>query len=115
MTRCVRRLVGLGGGGECLCVYVCVVVTHTRTTLTSKPNTPQKKQAHPPIHPTKLLHPDQIKDERERKIYELVVRHFLACCSDDARGQRTTVCVEMGGESFKATGACGLWVLWWAG
>lgn len=34
--------------------------------------------AHPPIHPAKYtnsLHGD------EQRIYELVVRHFLACCS----------------------------------
>lgn len=42
-------------------------------------------------------------------MYELVVRHFLACCSDDARGQRTTIKVEMGGETFTATGACGFY------
>ena len=26
-------------------------------------------------------------NEEERKVYELVVRHFLACCSKDATGE----------------------------
>jgi DNA topoisomerase-3 len=43
--------------------------------------------SHPPIHPTKHA----LLDGRDKAVYELVVRHFLACCSDDALGQETTV------------------------
>jgi DNA topoisomerase-3 len=43
----------------------------------------------------------------ERRLYELVVRHFLACCSDDARGHRTQVKAQMGGEHFSASGRLG--------
>ncbi|VDK45071.1 unnamed protein product [Anisakis simplex] len=40
----------------------------------------------------------------EWSIYELVVRHFLACLSSDAKGQETKVQIGKGGESFTATG-----------
>lgn len=41
---------------------------------------------------------------QERGLYELVARHFLACCSDDARGDGTTVTIDMGGEEFSTSG-----------
>jgi DNA topoisomerase-3 len=67
----------------------------------------QNDQAHPPIHPLKALtNSDPGSDEF--KIYELITRHFLACCSRDAKGQQSTVKVEVStavqGELFKATG-----------
>lgn len=37
-------------------------------------------QAHPPIHPTKYA-AGNLGGENERKVYEFIVRHFLACCS----------------------------------
>ncbi|XP_071536469.1 DNA topoisomerase 3-alpha isoform X2 [Panulirus ornatus] len=58
-------------------------------------------QAHPPIHPTKYtnsLHGN------EQKIYEFIVRHFLACISKDAQGLETTVEIEIAGEGFTASG-----------
>ena len=67
----------------------------------------QDDQAHPPIHPLKAVPLDSL-DSEERKIYELVVRHFLASCSRDAKGQQSSVRVEVatlaGGEMFKTTG-----------
>lgn len=50
-------------------------------------------RAHPPIHPTKLAKATDLADATEQRIYEFVVRHFLACCSDDAKGD--SVCVEL--------------------
>ena len=41
--------------------------------------------AHPPIHPTKWVAPSSLSGN-ERKIYEYVCRHFLACCGRDAQG-----------------------------
>ena len=61
-------------------------------------------QAHPPIHPTKLAQPNELGNEDEKKVYELVVRHFLACCSREARGDETKSTVVMGGEQFEAKG-----------
>lgn len=67
----------------------------------------QDDQAHPPIHPLKSV-PLESLDSEERKVYELVVRHFLASCSKDAKGQQSSVRVEVatltGGELFKITG-----------
>lgn len=40
-------------------------------------------QAHPPIHPTKYA--GNLANENERKLYEFIVRHFLACLSKDAQ------------------------------
>jgi DNA topoisomerase III len=37
-------------------------------------------------------------------VYEFVVRRFLACCSEDAKGEQTTVEIEYGSESFHANG-----------
>eukprot|EP01035_Chromulina_nebulosa_P021252 gene21252-27537_t len=68
-------------------------------------------QAHPPIHPTKSVTLDTIRDETEKKIYELVTRHFLACCSHDAKGNETSISicipnrvVARDGEFFHTTG-----------
>jgi DNA topoisomerase-3 len=63
-------------------------------------------QAHPPIHPTRKVELAELTDPDEKKIYELVSIHFLACCAQDARGDQTTIGIEIphGGESFSATG-----------
>uniref|UniRef100_F6WDL0 DNA topoisomerase n=2 Tax=Ciona intestinalis TaxID=7719 RepID=F6WDL0_CIOIN len=45
-------------------------------------------QAHPPIHPTKAA--SNLSGNNAR-IYELIARHFLACCHRDAKGHETTV------------------------
>lgn len=57
--------------------------------------------SHPPIHPTK--HAPNLQGP-ERSIYELIVRHFLACCSEDALGHETVVEIDIGGERFTAKG-----------
>lgn len=59
-------------------------------------------EAHPPIHPVKYTNGQDL-DQKTRKIYELVVRHFLACCSDDAKGNRATATLEWGEETFTAS------------
>jgi DNA topoisomerase-3 len=63
-------------------------------------------QAHPPIHPLKSVDLASLENDDERKIYEMVTRHFLACCSKNAKGHATDMTVEVpaGGESFKASG-----------
>ncbi|CAL1541767.1 unnamed protein product [Lymnaea stagnalis] len=58
-------------------------------------------QAHPPIHPLKYT--DNLQGN-ERKIYEYIVRHFLACLSQDAQGHETVVDIDIAGESFSAQG-----------
>ena len=58
-------------------------------------------QAHPPIHPIKYA-PHLQGDEK--KVYEFIVRHFLACCSKDAQGMETNVDVCVNQEQFSASG-----------
>ncbi|NXP60465.1 TOP3A topoisomerase, partial [Chloropsis cyanopogon] len=58
-------------------------------------------QAHPPIHPTKYASNLQ---GNEQRLYEFIVRHFLACCSQDAKGQETTVEIDIAKEQFIAQG-----------
>lgn len=81
-------------------------------------------EAHPPIHPTRfdatlqgnlsnpclLLYDFGVQTcnikyfklhyilGNEARIYELIVRHFLACCSKDAQGTETTVEIEIAEE-----------------
>lgn len=40
----------------------------------------------------------------EQRLYEFIVRHFLACCSQDAQGQETTVEIDIAQERFVAHG-----------
>lgn len=58
-------------------------------------------QAHPPIHPTAYT---QSLSGDERKLYEFIVRHFLACLSEDAKGMETIVNIDINKEKFTATG-----------
>lgn len=60
-------------------------------------------QAHPPIHPVNFVAPAALTDE-EKRVYEFVVRRFLACCSEDARGEATELDIEWGVEKFSAKG-----------
>ncbi|XP_063286717.1 DNA topoisomerase 3-alpha [Pelobates fuscus] len=64
-------------------------------------NGSKSDQAHPPIHPTKYAGNLQ---GNEQRIYEFIVRHFLACCSQDAQGQETSVEIEIAAERFVAHG-----------
>ena len=47
--------------------------------------------------------PTQLSDD-ERAIYNFVVRRFLACCSEDAKGELTTLEIKYGGEIFRTSG-----------
>ncbi|KAJ4292332.1 DNA topoisomerase [Collariella sp. IMI 366227] len=61
-------------------------------------------KAHPPIHPITYAAPQALADENERRLYELVTRRFLACCSEDAKGAATDVGIAYGDETFTAHG-----------
>ncbi|XP_028267371.1 DNA topoisomerase 3-alpha [Parambassis ranga] len=58
-------------------------------------------QAHPPIHPTKFTNTLQ---GNEGRLYEFIVRHFLACVSQDALGQETVVDIDIAQEKFSTSG-----------
>ncbi|KAF3386192.1 DNA topoisomerase 3 [Penicillium rolfsii] len=60
-------------------------------------------KAHPPIHPVCWVSPSQL-NANEKKVYEFVVRRFLACCSEDAKGQGTDIEIQYGEEFFHASG-----------
>ena len=58
---------------------------------------------HPPIHPTSAATRASLSEERW-KIYELVVRRFLATLSPDARWKTMKVAFDAGREPYAATG-----------
>lgn len=60
-------------------------------------------KAHPPIHPVNFVVPTQLTHE-EQRVHEFVVRRFLACCSQDARGMKTDISILYGTETFNASG-----------
>lgn len=60
--------------------------------------------AHPPITPAKAVDPQAIADPTQRKIYTLVVKHYLACCSRDAVGRETELTLRIASEEFMAKG-----------
>lgn len=60
-------------------------------------------KAHPPIHPMAYCAPTGL-NQNEARVYEFVTRRFLACCSEDAKGQRTDVEIQYGEETFHANG-----------
>ncbi|XP_040371096.1 DNA topoisomerase 3-alpha isoform X3 [Rosa chinensis] len=61
-------------------------------------------KAHPPIHPTKFSSGESGWSQDHNRLYELVVRHFLACVSQPAVGAETTVEIDIAGEMFSASG-----------
>lgn len=61
-------------------------------------------KAHPPIHPVAHVAQTHLETAEDRKVYEFVVRRFLGCCSDDGKGQATTVDIDLSGERFTVTG-----------
>ncbi|KOS18766.1 DNA topoisomerase 3 [Escovopsis weberi] len=60
-------------------------------------------KAHPPIHPITYAAPSVLSAD-EKSLYEYVVRRFLACCSEDAKGSATEIEVQFGDELFSARG-----------
>lgn len=58
--------------------------------------------SHPPIHPVKGVNRADL-DPEEWRVYELIARHFLACCSKDALGHSTEVHISIGFEEFHAS------------
>jgi DNA topoisomerase III len=60
-------------------------------------------KAHPPIHPITYV-ARSVLNQDEARLYEYVVRRFLACCSEDAKGMATDVEILYGEEFFNAHG-----------
>ena len=64
-----------------------------------------KKQTtdHPPIHPVGVSSNKKLNSD-QTKIYELVVRRFLATLSKDAISETTDVSIDISGEEFTTSG-----------
>ncbi|MGI0052948.1 MAG: DNA topoisomerase, partial [Thermoplasmata archaeon] len=58
---------------------------------------------HPPIYPTGVTDPKRLKPDAA-KLYELVVRRFLATVSPDSVGRSRKVEVDVAGEGFRGKG-----------
>ncbi|CUM46689.1 uncharacterized protein AC631_05276 [Debaryomyces fabryi] len=82
--------------------------SYASTLLDEKFKTPRAgnndDKAHPPIHPVNYVNIDSLDKPDEKKVYEYVVRRYLACCSDDAKGEQTTATLQWGNETFTASG-----------
>lgn len=76
---------------------------HLRTAFRKPRSGKHDDKAHPPIYPVKYVNTDTLRGD-QKKVYEFVVRRFLACCSDDARGFQSKVELEWGSEKFGASG-----------
>ncbi|KAI9803660.1 MAG: DNA topoisomerase [Piccolia ochrophora] len=61
-------------------------------------------KAHPPIHPLCAVDPTALGNDESRRVYEFITRRFLACCSEDARGEATDVGILYGDENFHTHG-----------
>ncbi|KAG4306243.1 hypothetical protein PORY_000231 [Pneumocystis oryctolagi] len=61
-------------------------------------------KAHAPIHPIAYVKRNVLNSNDEYKVYSFIVKHFLACCSQDAHGEQTTVILQWGDEFFSASG-----------
>ena len=59
---------------------------------------------HPPIYPTQALDPNVLPDDGHRKIYELVVRRFLATFADPSVSESTRADIEAGSETYFVRG-----------
>lgn len=70
---------------------------------TLKPNNGKKTDpAHPAIYPTGIV--PSLSNDRERKVYDLIVKRFLATFAQDATRQTMTVDVKCKEEIFIAKG-----------
>jgi DNA topoisomerase-3 len=58
---------------------------------------------HPPITPVRLASENDM-DHDSWRIYDMIVRHFIATVSRDARFRKLGVSIEIGGEKFSLSG-----------
>jgi DNA topoisomerase-1 len=58
---------------------------------------------HPPIHPVQAAPKENLSD-RQWKIYELIVRRFMATLADDALTENVSVDIDVAGQPFVANG-----------
>jgi DNA topoisomerase I len=67
------------------------------------PSAGKETKDHPPIHPVSAVQKNMISPD-EWKVYELVVRRFLATLSEDAKTENVLVLLDADGEPYVAHG-----------
>jgi DNA topoisomerase-1 len=60
---------------------------------------------HPPIYPTQALDPSVLSDSQHARIYELVVRRFVATFADPAVSESTRADIEAGSQTYFVRGS----------
>jgi len=60
---------------------------------------------HPPIYPTQAIHPGALGDGPKRRVYELVVRRFLATFSPPMITESTRADIEAGSQTYFVRGS----------
>lgn len=90
-------------------IFLIVASVITNVRLLAGDYRPPRKgkhndRAHPPIHPVQMVHRSALPSQDHWKVYELITRRFLACCSDNAKGAETLVQVKMEEELFSKKG-----------
>jgi DNA topoisomerase-1 len=77
--------------------------------LLDSPLTPTrgKKETtdHPPIYPTQAIHPGALGEGPKRRVYELVVRRFLATFSPPMVSESTRADIEAGSQTYFVRGS----------
>ncbi|MBS3773156.1 MAG: DNA topoisomerase I, partial [Candidatus Thermoplasmatota archaeon] len=80
------------------------LVSLTREKRRGKPTRGKKySKDHPPIHPVGAASRDKL-NKQEWRIYELIVRRFLASLTMDARAAISSAELDIAGEAFTAEG-----------
>ena len=78
-----------------------------------KPNNGKKKDpAHPAIYPTGILPADGELEGRDFKVYDLIVRRFLATFADAAIRETNKLSIDIVGEVFVAKGTRTIYAGW---
>jgi DNA topoisomerase I len=60
---------------------------------------------HPPIHPTQAVHPNALGDGPKRRVYELIVRRFIATFGPPMVTESTRADIKAGSEDYFVRGS----------
>lgn len=63
----------------------------------------KEDQAHPPIYPTQAVYPSALPEDK-RRVYELIVRRFLATFAGPMISESTRADIAIGGETYFVRG-----------
>jgi len=63
----------------------------------------KEDQAHPPIYPTQAVYPSALPEDK-RRVYELVVRRFLATFAGPMISESTRADISIGGQTYFVRG-----------